>query len=288
MKNILLKIRESLPEMAGMYQSIAYFVLSNETEISRLAIHQVAERCKTSQATVVRFCKHFGMEGYKDFRRQITIDMLEQYGKPTQRPNRISDLIENEGISSLILRITTNNINSIVETRELIDPNIIKKTIDILETAPRVDFYGAGASGLVALDAHLKFIRIGKICNTSQDSHIQMTLASTMKEGDAAVIISYSGRSKDIVETATVAKERGAAIIAITKYGAKNPLAELADIVLYCISPELIIRSGATGSRIAQLTIIDILFAGIASRNVSIFNENLERSFLYAAKKKLT
>ena len=114
-----------------------------------------------------------------------------------------------------------------------------------------------------------------------------MTLASSLHQGDAAVIISYSGRTKDALENASVAKERGAVVIALTKYGDGNPLAALADIVLYTTSPETVYRSGATGSRIAQLTLIDILFSGTASRDIEAYYGNLENTYKYAAQKRV-
>ncbi|MDR2908860.1 MAG: SIS domain-containing protein [Oscillospiraceae bacterium] len=148
-------------------------------------------------------------------------------------------------------------------------------------------FFGSGASGIVALDAYQKFIRIGKTCNATQDAHIQITLVSNMHHGDVAVAISYSGKTKDSLETAAAAKARGAFVIAITKYGSDNPLAAMADIVLHTTSPEAQYRSGATSSRIAQLTIVDILFAGTASRNIEVYNENLKSSYKHAAMKRL-
>ncbi len=288
MENLLLKIRESYRDLGDKDSQIANFILQHESEVPKLTISQIAEGSSASQAAVVRFCKLFGCEGFKDFRRRLTTDILEQAQKPSLLSGyATTDLTENEDISSIVERMSANNIRSISETKDLLDPKTLEKAIHVLANAPRVDFFGFGASGIVAMDAHQKFIRIGKICNTTQDSHIQVTLASSMHRGDAAVVISYSGKTRDALETATAAKERGAFVIAVTKYGSDNPLANLADIVLYTTSPEAVYRSGATGSRIAQLTIIDILFAGTASRNMEAYHENLENTYKYAALKRL-
>lgn len=288
MENLLLKLRERYHDLGEKDRAVAEFILRSEQEVPRLTISQVAEGSGVSQAAVVRFCKLFGSEGFKDFRRRLTADILEQAQKPPLPSSYImADLTRDEAVQSIVERITANNMRSISETRDLLDERALEQAIDILAGAPRIDFFGSGASGIVALDAHQKFIRIGKICNVSQDSHIQMTLASSLRAGDAAVIISYSGRTKDAIENAGVAKERGAAVIALTKYGSDNPLANLADIVLYTTSPETVYRSGATGSRIAQLTLIDILFSGTASRNIEAYYENLENTYKHAAQKRL-
>lgn len=287
MDNILIKIRESYCDLGDKDRAIAEFILNNENDIPKFTIRQIAEGCNVSQAAVVRFCKIFGSDGFKDFRRRLTTDMLEQAQKAQPTGYITTDLQGDEDISSIVQRITANNSHSIQETAELLDMHTLENAIDFLADAPRIDFFGVGASGIVALDAHQKFIRIGKTCNASQDSHIQLTLASSLKPGDAAVAISYSGRTKDTIEHAAVAKERGAHVIVLTKYGSENPLAKLGDVVLYTTSSETVYRSSATSSRIAQLTMIDILFYGTVSRSIDTYYKNLENTYQYAAKKRL-
>ena len=287
MDNILIKIRESYCDLGDKDRAIAEFILNNENDIPKFTIRQIAEGCNVSQAAVVRFCKIFGSDGFKDFRRRLTTDMLEQAQKAQPTGYITADLQGDEDISSIVQRITANNSHSIQETAELLDMHTLENAIDFLADAPRIDFFGVGASVSVALDAHQKFIRIGKTCNASQDSHIQLTLASSLKPGDAAVAISYSGRTKDTIEHAAVAKERGAHVIVLTKYGSENPLAKLGDVVLYTTSSETVYRSSATSSRIAQLTMIDILFYGTVSRSIDTYYKNLENTYQYAAKKRL-
>lgn len=289
MDNLLVKIRESLYDLGEKDKSVAQFILEHENEITRLTISQIAEGCNVSQAAVVRFCKLFGSEGFKDFRHRLTKDILEQ-AKVPQIPTQYvtTDLTGNEDISSIAERIAANNMRSIRETCDLLNKKNLERAIDLLESTSRIDFIGYGASGSVAMDAHQKFLRIGKVCNTSQDSHVQMTLVSSLRRGDVAVVISYSGKTVDAIENATVAKHHGATVIALTKYGSDNPLAKLSDIVLYTTSPEVTCRSGATSSRIAQMTIIDILFYGVVSRNIEAYQTNLENSYKYAAKKRIS
>ena len=287
MDNILIKIRESYCDLGDKDRAIAEFILNNENDIPKFTIRQIAEGCNVSQAAVVRFCKIFGSDGFKDFRRRLTTDMLEQAQKAQPTGYITADLQGDEDISSIVQRITANNSHSIQETAELLDMHTLENAIDFLADAPRIDFFGVGASGIVALDAHQKIIRMGKTCNASQDSHIQLTLASSLKPGDAAVAISYSGRTKDTIEHAAVAKERGAHVIVLTKYGSENPLAKLGDVVLYTTSSETVYRSSATSSRIAQLTMIDILFYGTVSRSIDTYYKNLENTYQYAAKKRL-
>jgi DNA-binding MurR/RpiR family transcriptional regulator len=140
-----------------------------------------------------------------------------------------------------------------------------------------VDFYGLGASALIARDAAQKFLRIGKMCFAFDDHHMQATSAVSLTEQDVVVGISYSGETREIIDVLTLAKETGATVMSLTKCSA-NSVAELADIKLYTSSLEKSIRSGAMASRIAQLNVIDILFIGVASQDYEQAYDQLERT----------
>ncbi len=287
MESLLVRIRETVHDLTGKDRQIAEFVLQHESEIPRLTISQVAQACNSSQAAVVRCCKLFGCQGYKDFRSSITKDILERAHQTDILKFRyITELTEDEGIPSIVERIAIGNMRSIQETEALLDYEVLEQAVDALVNTKRICFFGVGASGIVAMDAYQKFIRIGKICNANSDSHVQMTLASSLQASDVAVVISYSGRTKDVLELAIAAQERGAMVIAITKYSSDNPLADMADIVLYTTATESAHRSSATSSRIAQLTVVDILFAGTASRNMEVYSGNLENTYRHAVAKK--
>ena len=125
--------------------------------------------------------------------------------------------------------------------------------------------FGMGASLLVAKDAYLKFLRINKPCIINDDWHAQLLQARNMMSDDLAIALSYSGMTKEVIECIKAAKEKGATVIAITRFE-DNPLAKLADYNLSVSATEFIFRSGAMSSRIAQLNIIDILYAAYVNQ----------------------
>jgi DNA-binding MurR/RpiR family transcriptional regulator len=127
------------------------------------------------------------------------------------------------------------------------------------------------------MDAQPKFMRINKMCHALTDGHSQLTAATLLQKGDVAVMISNSANTKELLEALDVAKSSGATIIAITRYN-RSPLAEKADIVLFISTPEITIRSGAMGSRIAMLNVIDILFAGVASAEYKNVKKYLKKT----------
>lgn len=282
MENLMVKIRESQSGLDRNCKKIGACILARGRDVTRMTIHQLALESEVSESAIVRFCKLYGFKGYKDFRRELTNVFLEQ-GKDEGAVYKATDIIGGESVPEIIEQVTANSMQSIRETKALLDPKTLERVIDLLDSAPRIDFYGCGASGIVAMDAHQKFIRIGKTCNVAQDSHIQTTLASSLKKRDVAIVISYSGKTGEAIKNATIAKKGGATVIGITKFGNDNPLASVVDIVLFTTSPEAPVRSSAASSRIAQLTVIDIMFTGVVSRNVKKYQEALEKSYHYAA-----
>jgi DNA-binding MurR/RpiR family transcriptional regulator len=71
-----------------------------------------------------------------------------------------------------------------------------------------------------------------------------------------------------------IAHEAGATIIAVTDYG-KTPISKIADVVLYTTASQTAFKSDALSSRIAQLTILDTLFVGVAFVSYGESQENI-------------
>ena len=261
--NIFLKIRELRNTMTPVEQMIAEYVLENKERVPRFSVHALASGSRTSDASVLRFCKTLGYRGYRDF----IVGLSAALGSADDsRGEQYTDIQPGDDLQTIITNISLNNCKSIEDTMSVIDRGEIRKAVEMLRHSTRIDFYGVGASGLVCLDAQQKFARIGKISFAYTDGHSQLTAATLLHKNDVAVLISNSGSTVEILDTLGVAKEAGASIIAITRY-TKSELASQADVVLNISTPEITIRSGAMGSRIAMLDIVDILFAGVASED---------------------
>lgn len=162
----------------------------------------------------------------------------------------------------MIQSVSRNNIQAIENTVDVLDGEELQKAIDLLSKARVIAVYGIGASGLVAMDFKQKLTRINRWCEAAYDKDTQVTIAANLSRADVAFGISYSGQTKDIIDSLKVAKENGAKVITLTRSGT-NPTSSLADVKLHTTSLERNVRSGATSSRIAQLNVIDVLFFGV-------------------------
>lgn len=273
--NVMLKLREIRENLTPAEKKVAEYVLAFPEEVPRYSIKELANKSKTSDASVVRLCKTLGYEGYRQFIVSISAELAS---RSQEGGDEYTDIQPGDDLNTIIKNVSLNNCRSIEDTMMVIDNDGIKKAVELLSAARRIVFYGIGASGLVCMDAQQKFMRINKICHAYTDGHSQLTSASMLAKGDVAVIISNTGTTSEIVDTLKLVKETDASIIAITRYG-KSILSANADVVLFFSTPEITIRSGAMGSRIAMLNIVDILFSGVANMEYKNIKKYLNKTY---------
>ena len=266
---VTIKLKEYKKDASPTEDAIIDYILEKPEETSRLTIHQLAEKTFTSPSSIIRLCKKNGYTGYKEFIKEL---IYEQAIRENYKEKSITDLKRTDDTDNIILKVTHKNILSLEETQMILDPKVIDRCIRALRECDRLYIFGIGASQIVAQDAKLKFIRINKMALVSEDSHTQLVYSRTMTKKDLAIIISYSGRTDEMVRCAVNAKENGAMVISITKIG-DTPIGELADYSLYVASNEFSFRSGAMSSRIAQLNLIDILYSSYVSQ---MYDDSLE------------
>ncbi len=259
--DILNKIRLQYNQLTKSQKKLADYSLNNPHKVLELSISDLAEICEVSDATVFRFCCDIGLQGYQDFKRTLadnldstqTIAPASSASKPASTEGRLEHMLQ-------------KNVSALYETKKLINLSQIDIAIDWMSSAEKVLFLGVGASYSTAVECYNHFARILPSAAIALDTHIQIVAASTLSSKDTAIVISYSGSSRESVEMAKAAKMRGARIICITHF-LKSPLTLYADLVLLCSTNELEVESHSITSEIAQLFIIDVLFQEFYRKN---------------------
>ena len=267
-----LRLREMLSSLSPKERQVASYVLECPEKVVNMTIEEIATQSGTSASAVVRLCKSMGYSGYKELCRMLSSDL-------TARSNAISyqEITPGDQSDAVFRNICLSNMKAIENTMNMLDAEKFEQAVQLLCRAKRVDFYGVGTSALVALDAHNKFLRTGKMVMANADYHVQLLSAASLKKNDVAVLISYSGETYDIIRMASLVKRTGCKLIAITSY-TKNSLSKFADVILYTVSAETMIRSGAISSRIAQLTIIDALYTAVCSNMYDSVKSQLDKT----------
>lgn len=256
MNNPLLRLRETANTLSPTEKAVAEQILNNPTMVAEFSIHDLAKATFSSSSTIVRLCGHIGYSGYKQFRRAVASELAVR--AQTKREEQ-QEIQRNDSLEEIIDKITYRNIVSLEETRSLIDVDVLRRCVSMIQNARIIYLFGMGASQCAAKDAYLKFLRINKMSVINEDWHSQLLQARNATAQDLGIVFSYSGATVEIIECMKALKENNAPIIAITRL-AKTPVAELADEKLYIAASESLFRTGAMSSRISQLNIFDILY----------------------------
>ena len=187
------------------------------------------------------------------------------------------DITLSDSFAEAAQKVLNTNINALNETYSLLDEEAVGKVIDCFHEAKRIYFFGVGTSMLTAMKAMNKFLRIEPKVYCIQDSHMQAMAASMMDEDDVAVIISYSGATKDTIHVAKTAEEAGAKIVCISRF-VKSPLTAFADYTLLCGANEGPLQGGSTSAEISQLFLIDVLYSEYYRRYFDKCSKNNEKT----------
>ena len=264
MQAVRLHLEEYRQHASSAECDIIDYVLSNFREAAGKSIHELADKTYTSASTVVRLCKKLGCAGYREFQQALVYELAVS---DKSNDIAVSGVISGDSTEKVIEKVTSRNIASLELTKQLLEADAIDEGVSLMMEARSICLFGIGASLLVAHDLQLKLMRLNIACNLCDDLHSQLLYAKNTGREDLAIVISYSGLTREMLECAWIVKANGAKLVAITRSGVDSELARRADFVLGVAETEHVLRSGAMSSRIAQLNVIDTLFVAYVNRN---------------------
>jgi len=256
------RIRASLTSLAPAEQRVGKLVLNDPRAFTNLPVSELADRSHVSKPTVVRFCRSMGYDGLSDFKRKLAGSVSE--GVPFI--HRSVDIDDKTG--DVLVKVIDNTVAAFLKYRNDASTPAIEKAAQMMVLAAasgkRIEFFGVGNSGIVAQDAQHKFFRLGMNTIAYSDGHMQVMSSSLLGPGDCVVIISNSGRTRDLMDACDIARRNGAFTIVITASG--SPLSLAGDVHLAADHPEGYDHYSPMVSRLLHLMIIDVLATCTALR----------------------
>lgn len=267
--NLLEQIRDRLEDLNKSERKVAEVILRDPKAATRLSIAALAQASTVSEPTVNRFCRNFDTAGYPDFKIQLAQSLAG--GTPYVSRNVEQD----DSTEEYTDKIYTSTIAALDASRKSVEPARITRAVDYLIQAKQITFFGLGASGPVAMDAQHKFFRFNLPVTAYDDVLMMRMVAAAARTGDMIVIISYTGRTRDLVEIARIGRENGATVLGITAKG--SPLADECTELLAAPTPEDTDVYMPMTSRIVQLTILDVLATGVTLRRGVDFHGHLKK-----------
>lgn len=274
----VVRVRGLLPSLSPAEKRVGQVIIDQAATVSELTITELAQRAGSSETTVIRFCRSMGFAGYPALR----LALAAAAGRASEASGTAevvgSDIAPGDDLAQVVKKIAFADARAVEDTASQIDIAILEHVVEVVTESRRVDIYGVGASAFVAADFQQKLHRIGRISYAWSDLHLALTSAALLDRRDVAFGISHTGTTTDTIEAFIEAKRRGAITVALTNFP-KSPIAKVADLVLTTAARETTFRSGAMASRLAQLTVIDCIFVGVAQRTYEDTRNALDATY---------
>lgn len=270
-QNVWETLTSVYPSLTKSGKKIAEYIFAIRTEAQYMSITSLAEECKVADATISRFCKTLGYDGYNEFKLALATAGGARIAY--QDPGIYDKITPEDSITDMAKKLYASDIAAVNESLEMINPDDISRAVLHLHRASRVFCFGQGGSSVIAMEALARFITVAPQFQCIEDSHMQVMAASTCNPTDVILFFTYSGATKDALDILRPARARGATIILVTHF-AKSPASAYADIILRCGSRESPLQTGSVAAKMSQLFIIDVLFNEYCRQNPEFTDAN--------------
>ncbi|MBV6756916.1 MurR/RpiR family transcriptional regulator [Rhodococcus opacus] len=235
----LARLRAGLATLGPGEQRVARVVLAEPAAVVELSTAELASASGTSPATVVRACQRLGFRGFQHLRLELA--------RVTPDPEAAAATPVDTAFRAAAEALTA--------TRATIDPAGFAAVVDLIVRARRILLVGNGFSSPPIQDAALRFTTVGRSVEAPLDILGQQFSARLLTDRDVCLAVSYSGANTHTLRACAAARDRDAAVVAITSYS-NTPLTRISDHVLWAGAGVHENEADSFSARISQLTIL--------------------------------
>lgn len=261
----IVRLRESLRKSD---RRVADVVLARPADVVDMTLGTLAEAAGVSEPTVIRFCAAIGCNGYREMRTKLARSLA--FARSTSH----TAISAGDDLGAIITKVFDYNLSNLNWAQAHLSRQHMGAAVEMLAAARRIEFFGFGASAIVALDAQQKFPLFGVPCGAPIDAHQMFMTAEMLGPQDAVVAISNTGHTKQIVRATEVARRRGASTLGISGTPG-SPLLEHCDVSLIVETLENTDIYTPTVSRLSHLVVMDILSTAVSLRRGEAHHERI-------------
>lgn len=280
MDSPIARLRSALSELPPAARRLASIIVEQPDAIVAMSIADLAKAARVSEGSVIGLCQQMGAKGFPE----LKIAIAREIG--SSRELLHEDIVRNDDTAGVIAKIAASHRTAIVDTAKVLDPAQVDRAVGLLRNARRVEIYGIGTAAPIAEDAAYRFLRLGLDVKAMTDSHAQAVSAAFTGPDVTTLTISHSGRTRETLLATKLAKTAGAHTICITNFG-KPPLLKHCDVALFTAAVETRYRMEAMASRVAQLVVIDTIYARLALRRWERSLAAIEKAYGVLSEKRL-
>ncbi|MEA5015461.1 MAG: MurR/RpiR family transcriptional regulator [Candidatus Limiplasma sp.] len=261
-----------VPSLTKSEKKAAQLLLDDPGMILNLTLAEYAQKAQCSPASILRFCRRLGVDGFPEFKMHVLLALKDGESAPAYN----HEISSSDSLDQILEKVFFYNIQALKDTLALVSKDHYK-ALKALAGAKSIQFFCLGDAAVPGQLACIKFQRLGIRCAVHIDADTQLVTASTMGKGDVAIALSYSGRSRTVVEAMRLAKESGATTICITKMD-KSPLIKHCDIKLFTATTDVTVGKEIIARRIAEQAIMEALYLGLITKERPEYKENIKKT----------
>ena len=272
MDYLLARLKASLGQLPPTARRIASAIIDEPDKVIRMSVSELAEAAQASEGSVIGLCQQLGAKGFAELKIAIAQEIAAGQSLLHE------DVVASDDSATIARKIAASHSLAIEDTIKVLDPAAVDRAVALMVAADRLEFFGVGTAAPIAEDAAYRFLRLGVSTKCVTDSHAQAVSAAFTGPKVATITISHSGRTRETIASTRLAKEAGASTICVTNYG-KSALQQYCDVVLFTAAQETKYRMEALSSRVAQMVVIDVLYARFATERWSESLDAIKTSY---------
>ncbi len=245
-KSIVPMIEANYQNFTAGEKLIADFFVNNKEKMN-FSAQSIAKHLFTSEASLSRFSRKCGFNGYREFIYRYQESFLEDSNDASEETRNILDAYQ----------------ELLTKAYSLIDENQIKRIADIISGAnQRVFVYGKGSSGIAGEEFKMRLMRFGIDIECITDTHMLKMNAAVIRNQDLVIGISVSGQTEEVIQALESGKRKGATTVLIS--AAKKPeWNKWCDEIVLVATKENLDLGKLISPQFPILVICDVLYANV-------------------------
>lgn len=268
-KMCLQAIKNRYAALTSAEQCVADYILKNSESVVHMSVGTFAENARVAKSAIIRCCKSLGFRGYAEMKITLAGELSKN-----KKLNFAPYIDPNDDAEAILNKVFTANVKTLHDTAERINHQAVLEAVNLLANARIIYIYAIGTSAVIANEFQYRLMQIGKTAICVNDVPTMKVSTLNIREGDVAVGISHSGRTIATIEALELASARGAKTLCLTSYSGSE-ITKHADCSIEVYSDEIDYPMEAISSRIAHLSLIDVLTITLSARN---YEDALERA----------
>ena len=261
--DVIESIRTALPRLRPAEARVARTIVDDPDAALESTVAGMARKAAVSQASVIRFAQTLGLSGWPALRIELAQELSRQAVELERSSVAEGEVNPSDTLADMVAKVAFHEARSIEHTARQLDLEVLEQVAQAIAAGHHVVTFGVGASGLAAADLAQKLQRIGLMCLSSHDTHVQLVHAALAGPATVTVAFSFGGRTVEVIRAQQIAGRAGALTVAVTN-DPESPVAHESRLVLRTSAREAAMRAAALASRMAQLAVVDFLFVRVA------------------------